>query len=122
MHLLLMPLPGLGSAAQAALLVVTRNYRESSASLPLACQHSAPWQGFFASASTPLLPTLQPRAAYAASKHALIGLTKLGACELAPWGIRVNAVAPGPRYLQILSRFFPRTLRWLLLFFSCWTP
>ncbi|GAB4822667.1 hypothetical protein N2152v2_009713 [Parachlorella kessleri] len=39
-------------------------------------------------------PPVYLPAGYTASKHALIGITKLGACELAPWGIRVNAVAP----------------------------
>jgi 3-oxoacyl-[acyl-carrier protein] reductase len=34
-------------------------------------------------------------AMYSASKAALGGLTRVGACELAPRGIRVNAVAPG---------------------------
>lgn len=33
--------------------------------------------------------------AYDASKHALLGLMRSIALELIPWGIRVNAVAPG---------------------------
>jgi 3-oxoacyl-[acyl-carrier protein] reductase len=38
---------------------------------------------------------LPKRAAYVSSKFALIGLTKVLATEWAPFGIRVNAVAPG---------------------------
>ena len=34
-------------------------------------------------------------AGYAGSKFGLVGITKLAACELAPYGIRVNALAPG---------------------------
>ncbi|WP_375221044.1 SDR family NAD(P)-dependent oxidoreductase [Symbiobacterium thermophilum] len=41
---------------------------------------------------------------YAASKAALDHLTRCWALELAPYGIRVNAVAPGPTEMPILSR------------------
>jgi NAD(P)-dependent dehydrogenase (short-subunit alcohol dehydrogenase family) len=42
---------------------------------------------------------------YAASKHAVEGLTKCGAIEGAPFGIRVNAIAPGPTDTEMLTRF-----------------
>jgi NAD(P)-dependent dehydrogenase (short-subunit alcohol dehydrogenase family) len=35
-------------------------------------------------------------APYAASKAALVSITKSFACELGPFGIRVNAICPGP--------------------------
>jgi NAD(P)-dependent dehydrogenase (short-subunit alcohol dehydrogenase family) len=42
---------------------------------------------------------------YTASKHAVEGLTKAAALEAAVFGVRVNAVAPGPVDTDLLTRF-----------------
>lgn len=41
---------------------------------------------------------------YAGSKHAVDGITKSAALEAAPFGIKVNAVAPGPVQTDMLNR------------------
>jgi NAD(P)-dependent dehydrogenase (short-subunit alcohol dehydrogenase family) len=42
---------------------------------------------------------------YTASKHAVEGLTKAASLEGAVFGVRVNAVAPGPIDTELLNRF-----------------
>ena len=42
---------------------------------------------------------------YTASKHAVEGLTKSAALEVASSGVRINAVAPGPIQTDMLNRF-----------------
>jgi NAD(P)-dependent dehydrogenase (short-subunit alcohol dehydrogenase family) len=69
------------------------------------------------------------RAAYAASKHAVIGFTSSLALELRSQGIRVNAICPGPVATPLRARNYPnedpRTLTQpdevaeIILYLSC---
>lgn len=48
------------------------------------------------------------RAAYASSKAALIGLTKVAALELGGYGITVNAIGPGPIETELFKQANPK--------------
>jgi 3-oxoacyl-[acyl-carrier protein] reductase len=47
-------------------------------------------------ASTAGLRPLRERAAYCASKHAVVGFTRAVALDVKPYGVAVNGIAPGP--------------------------
>ncbi len=54
--------------------------------------------------STAAVTVWTSHGAYASSKWALRGLTKVAALELAQWGIRVNAILPGPVLTPMVIR------------------
>src|SRR5437870_13156266 len=56
----------------------------------------AGWGRIVSVSSKPAFRPGRNRATYAASKAAIVGFTKSLALDLAPYGITVNAVCPGP--------------------------
>src|ERR1700731_2054829 len=57
---------------------------------------------------------------YTASKHAVEGLTKSAALEAAAFGVRVNAVAPGPSATGMLDRLTGGTPDKKAAFYAAW--
>ena len=57
-------------------------------------------------ASVAGLVAIRNRAAYTSSKHGLVGLTRSLAFDLAPYNIRVNAVAPGTIKTAMTEAYF----------------
>ena len=43
-------------------------------------------------------------AAYTASKHAVLGLTRVAALDAAPWGVRINCLCPGTTSTPMMQR------------------
>ncbi len=54
------------------------------------------------------MPLLAP---YCTSKHAVIGLVRSAAREVAAYGIRINAIAPGPIQSDMMDRIDEKLLR-----------
>jgi 2-deoxy-D-gluconate 3-dehydrogenase len=48
-------------------------------------------------------PSKGLQVAYTASKHGVIGLTRVNAVELTPLGIQVNAIAPGYFFTEMTA-------------------
>jgi NAD(P)-dependent dehydrogenase (short-subunit alcohol dehydrogenase family) len=61
--------------------------------LPLMCERGGAIVNLASTAGILGLPGMSP---YVASKHAVVGLTRAAAVEGARFGVRVNAVCPGP--------------------------
>lgn len=57
--------------------------------------------------STRAIVGLQNRTVYAGTKAALIAMTRTWALEFGPFGVTVNAIAPGPVLTDMLTADFP---------------
>lgn len=86
--------------------LVGTNMRGVWLSMKYQLRHMAPrGQGVIINtASTAGIKAIPQVAAYSATKHGIIGLTRGAALEQAANGIRINAIAPGPVDTGLLSR------------------
>src|SRR5690606_24119663 len=79
-------------------------WRLARAALPAILERPEPRRGrFVAVASAAGVRGLPQLAAYAASKHAVVGLVRSMAAELGPRGVTVNAVSPGSTTTHMLA-------------------
>jgi len=79
-------------------------WRLARAAVPALLTRPQPRRGrFVAVASTGALVGLPQLAAYAAAKHAVVGLVRSLAAELGPHGVTANAVAPGSTRTAMLD-------------------
>jgi NAD(P)-dependent dehydrogenase (short-subunit alcohol dehydrogenase family) len=98
-------LGGLGAISQASLEAMYRSHVIGPSMLTAACLpflEAAKGHILNVSSSVGIKPYAQT-SAYGSAKAALNMLTKIWALELAPKGIRVNAIAPGPTDTDILK-------------------
>jgi NAD(P)-dependent dehydrogenase (short-subunit alcohol dehydrogenase family) len=59
-------------------------------------------------ASTSAIRGRPNSAAYVSSKHGALGLVRVAALDFLPYGVRVNAVAPGPVETQLIAGLIAR--------------
>lgn len=93
---------------QTMLVNVTSLYRVCSVMVPALAESAAPQRSIVHLSSTAGHRALGRYGAYCASKAAVERLTEQQAIELARYGIRVNAVAPGPTPTDMIDGTFAR--------------